>query len=67
MTTASELHKETGYTRAELMILDMSTFAAVARFSDEFERTHARLDILVCNAGISNLDYERFPDGYESM
>jgi retinol dehydrogenase-12 len=62
----SELKKETGFEAAELMILDMSTFASVQTFVDAFEAAHERLDILVLNAAVAMLSYEASADGWES-
>jgi NAD(P)-dependent dehydrogenase (short-subunit alcohol dehydrogenase family) len=48
------------------MILDLSDFASVSSFATAFEKEHDRLDILVCNAGVSMPNYEATKNGWES-
>jgi hypothetical protein len=56
---------ETGFL-AELLILDMSELASVSAFVTAFEQKYDRLDILVCNAGVSVRSYSSSVDGWES-
>ncbi|KIK56207.1 hypothetical protein GYMLUDRAFT_230308 [Collybiopsis luxurians FD-317 M1] len=65
----SKLSQETGYTRAQVWILDLASFASVREFADRFEREGGgRLDILVENAGISSqTTYQQTGDGYSSI
>ncbi|KIK60990.1 hypothetical protein GYMLUDRAFT_113162, partial [Collybiopsis luxurians FD-317 M1] len=60
------LSQETGYTRAQVWILDLANFVSVREFADRFEREGGgRLDILVENAGISSqTTYQQTGDGY---
>ncbi|KAJ6580899.1 short-chain dehydrogenase [Mycena capillaripes] len=60
------LKAETGYSKAELWIIDLADFASVKQFADKFERDGGRLDILVENAGIATNKYESTKDGWES-
>jgi NAD(P)-dependent dehydrogenase (short-subunit alcohol dehydrogenase family) len=46
--------------------MDMTEFASVSAFATAFEEKHDRLDIIVCNAGVSYFDYELTKDGYET-
>jgi len=50
---------------AELMALDLADLASVRRFADEFATRHARLDLLVCNAGVMALPLQKTRDGFE--
>ncbi|KAJ3891270.1 hypothetical protein GG344DRAFT_88388 [Lentinula edodes] len=64
----SKISQDTGYTKAEVWILDLARFASVREFADRFEREGGRLDILVENAGIVALPvYEKTEDGYVSI
>ncbi|KAJ4468309.1 hypothetical protein J3R30DRAFT_3662168 [Lentinula aciculospora] len=64
----SKLSQDTGYTKAEVWLLDLSRFASVCEFADRFERDGGRLDILVENAGIVAMpSYERTEDEYASI
>jgi retinol dehydrogenase-12 len=60
-----ELAKDTGYDGAELLLIDMATFASVSTFVDEFEKTHDRLDILMLNAGVALFEYQVSKEGFE--
>ncbi|VDC02779.1 unnamed protein product [Peniophora sp. CBMAI 1063] len=62
----ANLKRETGYTRGELRLLDLSDFQSVIRFVEKFEAENERLDILVNNAGIHNFQYEALPTGVEA-
>ncbi|KAE9408557.1 NAD(P)-binding protein [Gymnopus androsaceus JB14] len=65
----SKLSQETGYSKAEIWLLDLGSFASVREFADRFEREGGgRLDILVENAGISSQPtYEKTVDGYATL
>ncbi|KAJ7078774.1 hypothetical protein C8R44DRAFT_910112 [Mycena epipterygia] len=61
-----QLTAATGYTRAELWIIDLASFSSVKQFADRFEREGGRLDILVANAAVGPARYEPTTDGWES-
>ena len=61
-----ELSRETGYSRGEVRLLDLSDFRSVTRFAEKFEAENARLDILINNAGIHNFKYEAVSSGVEA-
>jgi retinol dehydrogenase 12 len=63
---AAEIAKETGFTHAEVRMLDQSSFASVSPFIDELEREDARVDVLLANAGLSGPTYEQTLDGREN-
>jgi NAD(P)-dependent dehydrogenase (short-subunit alcohol dehydrogenase family) len=46
------LKAETGYSKAELWIIDLADSMSVKCFVDKFERDGGRLDILVENAAV---------------
>jgi retinol dehydrogenase-12 len=60
------LKAATGYTKAELWIIDLADFESVKQFADRFEKDGGRLDILVENAAIAPTTYEATKDGWES-
>ncbi|HET8883228.1 MAG TPA: oxidoreductase, partial [Solimonas sp.] len=49
-----------------LMTLDLSSLASVRAFADEFAQRHARLDLLINNAGILGVPLARTVDGFEN-
>ncbi|KAJ6511995.1 hypothetical protein C8R47DRAFT_1291601 [Mycena vitilis] len=61
-----KLKTETGYSKAELWIIDLGSFESVRQFVDKFERDGGRLDILVENAAIDAIKYKATEDGWES-
>jgi NAD(P)-dependent dehydrogenase (short-subunit alcohol dehydrogenase family) len=52
---------------ARPMALDLASLASVRAFAKAFKRRHARLDLLVNNAGILGVPYMRTVDGFESQ
>ncbi|KAJ7785291.1 hypothetical protein DFH07DRAFT_976015 [Mycena maculata] len=60
-----KLRAETGYTKAKLWLIDLSDFASVKRFGDQFEKDGGRLDILIANAAMENRKYAETKDGWE--
>ncbi|KAJ7837944.1 hypothetical protein B0H13DRAFT_1651258 [Mycena leptocephala] len=59
------LKAATGYSKAELWIIDLADFESVKQFADKFERDGGRLDILVENAALATFDYDATKDGWE--
>ncbi|KAG6814833.1 hypothetical protein H0H93_012071, partial [Arthromyces matolae] len=62
----ARIQKETGYTSAELKLVDLSTFSSVIAFADEIDKDGGRLDIIIANAGMATGSYKPTWDGYES-
>ncbi|KAF7364068.1 hypothetical protein MSAN_01065600 [Mycena sanguinolenta] len=60
------LEKETGYTKGELWIVDLSDFQSVKQFADKWETDGGRLDIIVANAAIEPGKFFLTKDGWES-
>ncbi|KAF7345408.1 WW domain-containing oxidoreductase [Mycena venus] len=60
-----KLKAHTGYSKAELWLVDLANFDSVKQFADKFEREGGRLDILVENAAIAADHYEGTKDGWE--
>ncbi|KAJ3499170.1 hypothetical protein NLG97_g535 [Lecanicillium saksenae] len=58
-------HHKTSAT-IEVIKLDTSSYSSVAQFTAEFLARHARLDILMLNAGIGTFKREVTIDGHES-
>ncbi|KAJ7249517.1 short-chain dehydrogenase [Mycena haematopus] len=59
------LKADTGYSRAELWIIDLTDFSSVKQFADKFEREGGRLDILVENAAIGSHKYVPTKDNWD--
>ncbi|KAF7369525.1 WW domain-containing oxidoreductase [Mycena venus] len=62
----NKLKTATGYSKAELWIVDLAEFESVKQFADRFERDGGRLDILVENAAVAAPKYEATKDGWEA-
>ncbi|KAG7441665.1 short-chain dehydrogenase [Guyanagaster necrorhizus] len=60
----AQIEEDTGYTKAELWIIDLTSFSSVIPFADKAERELGRLDILVENAGVVMWEYEQV-EGWE--
>jgi NAD(P)-dependent dehydrogenase (short-subunit alcohol dehydrogenase family) len=52
---------------ARLMTLDLASLGSVRAFATAFKRRHARLDLLINNAGILGVPFGRTVDGFESQ
>jgi NAD(P)-dependent dehydrogenase (short-subunit alcohol dehydrogenase family) len=65
-TALAEIETRSG-SAAEVMPLDLASFASVRAFADEFARSHERLDILVDNAGVILKDRRTTVDGHETQ
>jgi NAD(P)-dependent dehydrogenase (short-subunit alcohol dehydrogenase family) len=61
-----ELQADTGYSKAELWLVDLADFDSVKQFADRFESDGGRLDILVENAAIAASTYKPTKDGWEA-
>lgn len=62
----SEVEKETGYTKCEISLLDLTKFSSVVEFAERFDKDGGRLDLLIMNAGINTPYYKATPDDWES-
>ncbi|KAG7440371.1 NAD(P)-binding protein [Guyanagaster necrorhizus] len=60
----AQIQSATGYTKAELWIIDLANFNSVISFADRAERELDRLDILIENAGMMTYEYEQV-EGWE--
>ncbi|PBK67947.1 short-chain dehydrogenase [Armillaria solidipes] len=60
----AQIQNDTGYSKAELWIIDLADFNSVIAFADKAERELDRLDILVESAGMMTWKYEQV-DGWE--
>ncbi|KAK0489457.1 hypothetical protein IW261DRAFT_417208 [Armillaria novae-zelandiae] len=60
----AQLQADTGYSKAELWIIDVADFNSVVAFANRAEQELNRLDILIENAGILTWDYEQV-EGWE--
>ncbi|KAJ7368410.1 hypothetical protein DFH08DRAFT_676159 [Mycena albidolilacea] len=61
-----KLQADTGYSKAELWLVDLADFDSVKQFADRFESDGGRLDILVENAAIAASTYKPTKDGWEA-
>ena len=50
---------------AELMTLDLASLASVRGFAAEFSARHPRLDLLINNAGVMAVPFQKTADGFE--
>ncbi len=61
----SDLKRESGNDRLELLFGDMSKISDIREVADAFLKKHDRLDVLVNNAGAIFMDYRLSDDNYE--
>src|SRR5215472_3152392 len=57
--------ERSGSDRVVIALADFSRLAEVRRLADEFQSAHARLDVLVNNAGLLSPKYRLSADGFE--
>ncbi|NJM06486.1 SDR family oxidoreductase [Candidatus Gracilibacteria bacterium] len=62
----SEIVRQTGNDRVELLVADLAALADVRRAAAEFKTRHTRLDVLVNNAGLFLNSRKESADGYEA-
>jgi NAD(P)-dependent dehydrogenase (short-subunit alcohol dehydrogenase family) len=62
---ADELENDLDRSSIELLDLDLSDLVSVRRAAGQFLSEHARLDLLVNNAGIMGAPYRQTADGFE--
>jgi NAD(P)-dependent dehydrogenase (short-subunit alcohol dehydrogenase family) len=62
---AERIRLEHAAARTEVKELDVSSLASVRAFADRFAREHARLDVLVNNAGVMGIPRDETVDGFE--
>ncbi|KAJ7487029.1 hypothetical protein FB451DRAFT_1337529 [Mycena latifolia] len=60
------LKEETGYSKAELRIVDLADFVSVKRFANQFQQNGGRLDILIANAAMETRKYTTTNDAWET-
>ncbi|KAK0443704.1 uncharacterized protein EV420DRAFT_1023754 [Desarmillaria tabescens] len=60
----AQIQADTGYSKAELWIIDLANFNSVVAFADRADRELERLDILIENAGMGTWVYEQ-AEGWE--
>ena len=61
-----DIKKESGSETVYLKLLDLSSFQSVRRFANSILDSEDRLDILINNAGIFMVPFEKTEDGFES-
>jgi len=64
---ADNIKQESGNANVEVMKLDLSSFASVRNFADEFRRKSLPLNLLINNAGLFLTSYTKTDDGFESQ
>lgn len=62
-----EIVASTGSDAVELLTADLASQASIRALAEEFGRRHTRLDVLVHNAAVSQLQRTTTPDGLESV
>jgi len=63
--TVDRIKQQTGNPAVEYMLADLSSQAAIRQLAETFKRQHARLDVLVNNAGAFFLWHQESVDGIE--
>ncbi len=62
-----EIKKVTGNNSIDLMICDFVSRKSINKFAENYKSMYKRLDVLIINHGIFNLNLQRTEDGIESM
>jgi NAD(P)-dependent dehydrogenase (short-subunit alcohol dehydrogenase family) len=62
---ADKLENDLDQSSLELLALDLSDLVAVRRAAEQFSGEHARLDLLINNAGVMGTPYRQTADGFE--
>jgi NAD(P)-dependent dehydrogenase (short-subunit alcohol dehydrogenase family) len=62
---ADKLENDLDRSSIELLALDLADLFAVRRAAEQFRSEHARLDILINNAGVMGTPYRQTADGFE--
>ena len=62
---ADEMENDLEQTSLELLALDLSDLVSVRRAAEQFVSEHARLDLLINNAGVMGTPYRQTADGFE--
>jgi len=60
-----EIVEQTGNSKVDLMICDLSSMISIRQFAAEFKKRYRRLDVLINNAGAVYTKRELTPDGFE--
>lgn len=63
--TVSEIKLQSGSTKVDAIIADLSSLAEVRKLAAEFRQRYTRLDVLVNNAGAYYASRQESVDGYE--
>ncbi|KAI0076847.1 NAD(P)-binding protein [Panus rudis PR-1116 ss-1] len=64
--TVAAIARETGFTRTEARVLELTRFDSVLSFVDQFKKENSSLNILVANAAIALTKFELTPDNWET-
>ncbi len=62
---ADRLQNDLEHSSLELLALDLSDLVSVRRAAEQFLAEHARLDLLINNAGVMGTPYRQTADGFE--
>jgi NAD(P)-dependent dehydrogenase (short-subunit alcohol dehydrogenase family) len=62
---ADELESDLDRSSIELLTLDLADLVSVRRAAEQFLAEHARLDLLINNAGVMGTPYRQTADGFE--
>jgi NAD(P)-dependent dehydrogenase (short-subunit alcohol dehydrogenase family) len=62
---ADAMERDLDRSSIELLTLDLSDLVAVRRAAEQFLAEHARLDLLINNAGVMGTPYRQTADGFE--
>ncbi|ESO97565.1 hypothetical protein LOTGIDRAFT_152655 [Lottia gigantea] len=61
------INKDPRKLNLEVMEVDLASFKSTKRFIDEFKARNCKLNVLICNAGVSAQNRELTEDGFELM
>jgi NAD(P)-dependent dehydrogenase (short-subunit alcohol dehydrogenase family) len=62
---AARIEASDHHARTAVVRLDLASLASIREAGDEIRATYSRVDLLINNAGVMELPYERTADGFE--
>jgi retinol dehydrogenase 12 len=63
--TVTQIRQQTGNAQVEFMLADFSSLKEIRALAEQYRKRYSRLDILMNNAGVFNMQRQQSVDGFE--